>query len=86
VQIEGWPSSTPPTAANILGKVVHDDLRPRGGFDSSNDLLNKMHKAVTFTMLNNVHSIPEDCPTFEKNGWSGDAMLGTVRFSSFLTS
>lgn len=78
LQLQGWPGSLPPTAANIEGKVVHDDLTPRGGFESSSDLLNKMHKAVVFTMLNNVHSIPEDCPTFEKNGWSGDAMLGAV--------
>ncbi|KAF5371024.1 hypothetical protein D9615_010034 [Tricholomella constricta] len=36
--------------------------------------------AVVYTMLNNVHSIPEDCPTFEKSGWSGDAMLGAEMF------
>ncbi|KDR75331.1 hypothetical protein GALMADRAFT_211560 [Galerina marginata CBS 339.88] len=77
VQIEGWPGSSPPTAANVLGMVVHDDLAPTGDFSSSNDLLNAMHKASVFTILNNLHSIPEDCPTFEKNGWSGDAMLGT---------
>lgn len=35
-----------------------------------------------YTLLNNVHSIPTDCPTFEKNGWTGDAMLGTVSRSS----
>ncbi|KAF9549702.1 alpha-L-rhamnosidase [Agrocybe pediades] len=80
-QIEGWPSSSPPpTPADVIGRVVHDDLQPRGGFHSSDDLLNKMHQASVFTMLNNVHSIPTDCPTFEKNGWSGDAMLGTEMF------
>lgn len=78
VQLEGWPASSTPTADNISGKVVHDDLAPHGGFESSNDLLNKLHKASVYTLLNNVHSIPEDCPTFEKNGWSGDAMLSTV--------
>ncbi|KAG6918731.1 hypothetical protein DXG01_012216 [Tephrocybe rancida] len=80
VQLEGWPAASPPSAADIVGQVVHDDLPSRGGFASSSDLLNKMHTAAVFTMLNNVHSIPEDCPTFEKNGWSGDAMLGTEMF------
>uniref|UniRef100_A0A8H8CEE4 alpha-L-rhamnosidase n=1 Tax=Psilocybe cubensis TaxID=181762 RepID=A0A8H8CEE4_PSICU len=81
VQIEGWPSGTPPPAPeNVIGRVVHDDLTPRGGFQSSSDLLNKMHTAAVFTLLNNVHSIPTDCPTFEKNGWTGDAMLGTEMF------
>ncbi|KAF8150872.1 bacterial alpha-L-rhamnosidase-domain-containing protein [Crassisporium funariophilum] len=80
VQIEGWPGSTPPTPADITGRVVHDDLKSRGGFQSSSDLLQKMHTAAVYTLLNNVHSIPTDCPTFEKNGWSGDAMLGTEMF------
>lgn len=79
VQIEGWPGSSPPTTSDIVGQVVHDDLGTRGGFTSSNDLLNSLHQASVSTLLNNLHSIPEDCPTFEKNGWSGDAMLGTVR-------
>uniref|UniRef100_A0A8H7XKY8 alpha-L-rhamnosidase n=1 Tax=Psilocybe cubensis TaxID=181762 RepID=A0A8H7XKY8_PSICU len=81
VQIEGWPmNSPPPTPADIIGRVVHDDLTLRGGFQSSNDLLNKMHTAAVFTLLNNVHSIPTNCPTFEKNGGTGDAMLGTEMF------
>ncbi|RDB18187.1 hypothetical protein Hypma_000526 [Hypsizygus marmoreus] len=81
-QIEGWPGTAAPTAANVVGKVVHDALLSRGGFESSNDLLNKLHQASVYTMLNNVHSIPEDCPTYEKNGWSGDAMLGAEMFLS----
>lgn len=81
VQLEGWPGPSPPTADNILGMVVHDDVASNGDFESSSQLLNTMHKASVSTILNNLHSIPEDCPTFEKNGWSGDAMLGTV--SSF---
>ncbi|KAG6839201.1 hypothetical protein C0991_004955 [Blastosporella zonata] len=80
VQLEGWPEVSPPSIADIIGQVVHDDLPSRGGFSSSNGLLNELHTASLYTMLNNVHSIPEDCPTFEKNGWSGDAMLGTEMF------
>ncbi|KAF5317533.1 hypothetical protein D9619_013227 [Psilocybe cf. subviscida] len=77
VQIEGWPGSNPPTPQDIVGRVVHDDLASHGDFQTSNDLLNKLHKASVNTLLNNVHSIPTDCPTYEKNGWSGDAMLST---------
>ncbi|KAF7348872.1 hypothetical protein MVEN_01407300 [Mycena venus] len=82
VQIEGWPGPSPPTAENIVGQVVHDDFETYGNFASSSDLFNKMHAAVRYTMLNNVHSFPTDCPTFEKKGWSGDAMLGTEMFLS----
>ncbi|KAJ7192648.1 bacterial alpha-L-rhamnosidase-domain-containing protein [Mycena pura] len=60
--------------------IVHDDLAPNGDFTSSDDLLNQLHIASVFTMLNNVHSIPTDCPTLEKSGWSGDAMLAAEMF------
>ncbi|KAK7031487.1 bacterial alpha-L-rhamnosidase-domain-containing protein [Favolaschia claudopus] len=80
IQILGWPGSQPPTPANIIGQVVHDDLTIQAGFTSSSTLLNQLHTASVFTMLNNVHSIPEDCPTFEKNGWSGDAMVSAEMF------
>ncbi|KAJ7771722.1 bacterial alpha-L-rhamnosidase-domain-containing protein [Mycena metata] len=80
IQVFGWPSSTPPTPADIIGQIVHDDLTITGDFTSSDELLNQLHTASVFTMLNNVHSIPTDCPQFEKNGWSGDAMLATEMF------
>ncbi|KAJ7574556.1 bacterial alpha-L-rhamnosidase-domain-containing protein [Mycena floridula] len=79
VQLEGWPGSSP-TPADVTGIIVHDDLVMNGDFSSSSDLLNRMHKASVFTMLNNAHSYPEDCPTFEKNGWTGDAQLSTENF------
>lgn len=69
VQIEGWPGSGPPTTDDIVGQVVHDDFETYGDFASSSDLFNKLHAAVRYTMLNNVHSFPTDCPTFEKKGW-----------------
>ncbi|KAF7353351.1 hypothetical protein MSAN_01523500 [Mycena sanguinolenta] len=86
IQLLGWPSSTPPTPADVIGQVVHDDLAPNGDFTSSDQLLNQLHTAAVFTLLNNVHSIPTDCPQFEKNGWSGDAMLATEMFLTNLDS
>ncbi|KAJ7184949.1 bacterial alpha-L-rhamnosidase-domain-containing protein [Mycena filopes] len=80
IQIFGWPGSSPPTPADIIGQIVHDDLTITGDFTSSDMLLNQLHTASVFTMLNNVHSIPTDCPQFEKNGWSGDAMLAAEMF------
>ncbi|KAJ6524142.1 bacterial alpha-L-rhamnosidase-domain-containing protein [Mycena vulgaris] len=82
VQLEGWPTTHPPTPEDVIGQIVHDDLGSRGGFQSSNGLLNALHQAVVYTMLNNIHSLPTDCPVFEKNGWTGDAMLGTEMFLS----
>lgn len=81
IQITGWPSSSPPTADSITAQVVHDDLGVHGGFSSSNDLLNKLHTASVYTLLNNVQSgVTTDCPQYEKNGWAGDAMVSTEMF------
>ncbi|KAJ7610138.1 bacterial alpha-L-rhamnosidase-domain-containing protein [Roridomyces roridus] len=84
ITIFGWPGSSPPTPADIIGQVAHDDLDKYGDFTSSSDLLNKLHVAAVFTLLNNLHSIPTDCPTFEKNGWTGDAQLSAESFLSNL--
>ncbi|KAF8965132.1 bacterial alpha-L-rhamnosidase-domain-containing protein [Flammula alnicola] len=46
VQIEGWPGSSPPSVQDIVGRVVHDDLAPRGNFMTSSDLLNQLHTAA----------------------------------------
>ncbi|KAF9530982.1 bacterial alpha-L-rhamnosidase-domain-containing protein [Crepidotus variabilis] len=81
VQLSGWPESSPPKASDILARVVHGDLKPHGGFTSSSDILNKLHQASVYTMLNNVQSgVVTDCPQYEKNGWSGDAMVSTDMF------
>ena len=42
--------------------------------------MNRTHRAVVDTMLNNLHGIPTDTPMFEKNGWTGDAALGAEMF------
>ena len=42
--------------------------------------MNRTHRAVVDTMLNNLHGIPTDTPMFEKNGWTGDAAVGAEMF------
>ena len=74
VQVEGLPE--PPTEKTLQGRVVHTSVRSVGEFRSSNELYNTFHRAMRRTILNNLHSIPTDTPTYEKNGWTGDAQLG----------
>jgi alpha-L-rhamnosidase len=49
-------------------------------------LLNKIYRAGIWSYLNNAHGYPTDCPTREKNGWTGDAHLaaqqGLLNFDS----
>ncbi|MBB4661905.1 family 78 glycoside hydrolase catalytic domain [Conexibacter arvalis] len=75
VQLDGWPGSEPPTVDNLDGRVVHTDLTSVGDFDSDDPLLNRMREITRTTVVNNYHGIPTDTPMYEKNGWTGDAML-----------
>ncbi|WP_448099089.1 family 78 glycoside hydrolase catalytic domain [Luteibacter yeojuensis] len=79
VQVQGWPGGKPGADA-VSAQVVHTDVAVTGRFDSDNPLLNWIHGAAVDTMLNNLHGIPTDTPMYEKNGWTGDGMLGAEMF------
>lgn len=65
--------STKPDANMIKAVLVATDIKETGSFTSSNELLNKMHSISKWTIVDNIHGIPEDCPHREKCGWLGDA-------------
>lgn len=65
--------SRKPDADMIKAVLVATDIQETGSFTSSDALLNKMHKISKWTIVDNVHGIPEDCPHREKCGWLGDA-------------
>ena len=71
VQVEGLPER--PTLDTITGREVHNAVDSVGRFKSSNRLYGRVHDAMRATILNNLHSMPTDSPTFERRGWSGDA-------------
>ncbi|HYH34643.1 MAG TPA: family 78 glycoside hydrolase catalytic domain [Nocardioides sp.] len=90
VEITGWPSGAP-TVDDVAARLVHTDVARTSTFDSSEPLFDQIHEGVLETVLNNLHHIPTDTPTYEKNGWTGDAQLGAEMFlrnfdtHSFLT-
>jgi alpha-L-rhamnosidase len=65
--------SRKPDAEMIKAVLVATDIKETGSFASSDALLNKMHSISKWTIVDNVHGIPEDCPHREKCGWLGDA-------------
>jgi alpha-L-rhamnosidase len=71
VEVTGWPGKL--TVDDIDGRVVHDDLRTAGKFDSSNALLNRIYQNVVWGTRGNYRSFPTDCPQRdERQGWLGD--------------
>lgn len=75
VQVDGWPGAAPSRDA-MTAQVAHSDVPVIGHFTSGNPLLNWIHTAAVDTVLNNLYGIPTDTPMYEKNGWTGDGMLG----------
>ena len=71
VEVTGFPGI--PTAENILGCVVNDDVKEAGEFVTSNPLLNQIRKNIYWGVRGNYRSLPTDCPQRdERQGWLGD--------------
>jgi len=71
VQVEGFPGT--PTLQSLSAEHIHSDVASVGGFASSDTMLNAIQRAARDTLLNNMHGFQTDTPTYEKNGWTGDA-------------
>lgn len=60
----------------LRARVVHTRAPRTGRFSSSSPLLDTLHELTVRTILNNLHGLPTDTPKYEKNGWTGDGMVG----------
>ena len=67
----GEPSAPPPGAAilSLEGVAEHTDAREVGSFESSSEMLNRIHHLILSAMHNNEVSLLTDCPHREKLGW-----------------
>lgn len=62
----------------IIGRVVHTDNQEISGFSCSDDALNRIFKAMVWTMRSNMHSVPTDCcQRDERQGWMADAGMAS---------
>ena len=73
VRLDGHPGPVDP--ASIVSVVVHTDLTPAGGFDCSDERINRLHRVAEWSFRGNACDIPTDCPTRERSGWVGDWQL-----------
>lgn len=46
-----------------------------GSFSCSDARLNRLYQNIRYSQKNNMLSIPTDCPTREKAGWTGDILI-----------
>lgn len=57
--------------------VMNSDLKVNGGFECSDEVLNKLYDCAMVSNFANFYYFPTDCPHREKNGWTGDAQLSS---------
>lgn len=69
-ELTGLPAGA---AVTVTAQEVHTDVATTGRFSTSNPVLNGIQTALAQTQLNDLQTIPLDCPTREKHGWLGDA-------------
>ncbi|WP_173024230.1 alpha-L-rhamnosidase [Microbacterium oryzae] len=64
------------TAEDVVARVLHNDMRRTGWFETSSTDLNRLHENVRWGMRGNFVSVPTDCPQRdERLGWTGDIQV-----------
>ena len=63
-------------AEDVEAVVIGSDLKRTGWFSSSDDLLNRFHENVIWSVRGNFVDVPTDCPQRdERLGWTGDIQI-----------
>jgi alpha-L-rhamnosidase len=70
IRVEGFKEK--PSPNQFTAKVFNSDMADVGEFRSSSELWNKIWEAGKASIRSNMHSIPTDCPQWEKLGWTCD--------------
>ena len=82
VEVSGFKGM--PTASNFEGCMVYDALETTGSFETSNDIINKIHTNAWWGIAGNYKGMPIDCPQRnERQPWLGDRAVG-AQGESFL--
>ena len=73
VEVDGWPGHLDPSTFQAV--VIHSDMERTGTFECSNELLQRFHDNVVWSMRGNFVDLPTDCPQRdERLGWTGDLL------------
>ena len=71
VLVEGIESEN----ADFEAIAIYSDMEETGDFRCSNPLINKLVENARWSQKGNFLDVPVDCPTRERNAWTGDAMI-----------
>ena len=74
----------PDTEVVVSARVLHSDVEQTGWLRTASPQLTSLVDMAVRTQLNNTHGYPEDCPTREQGGWTGDAAVSAEAALSHL--
>lgn len=63
----------PPEQFAFTAHAVYSDMEQTGWFSCSNEDVNQLVRNTIWSQKSNFLDIPTDCPTRERQGWTGDA-------------
>lgn len=64
-----------PKAEDFTAVLLSTEKENTGSFVCSDERFNRLYQNIRYSQKNNMLSIPTDCPTREKAGWTGDILL-----------
>lgn len=74
VKLEGF--SNTPKLDDVIGVVIHSEMKPTGTFSCSDSLINQLQHNIQWGQKGNFLDVPTDCPQRdERLGWTGDAQV-----------
>lgn len=75
VEINNYPGI--PALDDFTGEVVYDDMLTTGSLQTSNAVINQIHKNAYWGIRSNYKGMPIDCPQRnERQPWLGDRTIG----------
>ncbi|HEY5223816.1 MAG TPA: family 78 glycoside hydrolase catalytic domain [Microbacteriaceae bacterium] len=69
LEVRGLPDDA---IVTVTAYSMHTDLTPSGSLSTDSPTVDRLLTMAARTLLNNVHGVPEDCPTREQAAWTGD--------------
>jgi alpha-L-rhamnosidase len=69
LEVRGLPEDA---EVSVSAYSMHTDLVASGSISTDSPTIDLLLAAAQRTLLNNVHGVPEDCPTREQAAWTGD--------------
>lgn len=73
VRVTGWPGT--PTVDDFRIVPYASAMADLGSFATSDERLNQLASNIRWSQIGNTVSIPTDCPSREKAGWTGDVAV-----------